>query len=329
MCTNVFEQIQLFDTGLNLTAIRAEGKKLEAFERAAQTEYAYGWSWRIFTKWCERAGKLPLPADSATIEDFVTWAAVARDDAMPYRPATIRLFVSAVVREHQKQGFASPVSPRARLLLHNAARNPVQAESTQKDALTPAQLVKICGGLDSADDLLSIRNRAMIALGFAGGFRRSEIAGLELRDVQIIENEIAVRLRKSKTDQTFEGRTVVVQKTKRKVTCPLRQLRRWLQVRGEWAGPLFCSVQHNRIHDKFVGGEALCSAVQRGLERIGVDSSAYGAHSLRSGFVTAAADNGASELVIRARTGHKQIGMLARYVRDRQGMRVNPLKGVL
>lgn len=320
------EQLRLFDLGLNLTAIREAGRKLELLDRAVHTQLAYGWSWSIFMRWCAQVAKSPLPADSATLEDFITWAAVVRD--APYRPRTIRLFVAAIARQHENSGFVLPISPRARLLLSNVERNPT-SESKQKHAITPELLVKLCA-VWKGDALISLRNRSMITLGFAGGFRRSELAELELRDIQINGNELAIFLRKSKTDQKFEGRTVLVQAaTKHKVTCPIRQLRRWLEVRADWPGPLFCAARNGHLQDKFISGSALCRAVQQGLEQLGVNAGNYGAHSLRSGFVTAAAENGASELAIRSRTGHKQIGALAHYVRDRQGLRINPLKGVL
>ena len=321
------EQLRLFDFGLSLSVIREESRKLEASDCAAHTQEAYVYAWRIFTRWCERVGKAPLPADFLTVEDFITWAAVVREDGAPYRPKTIRLFLAAITKQHKVHGFGSPVSNRARLLLSNAERNPV-SESKRKEAITPDLLMRLCK-VWAGEELLSIRNRSMIALGFAGGFRRSEVMGLELRDIHVQGSELAVFLRKSKTDQKFVGRTVIVQAARNKVACPLRQLERWLEVRSDWAGPLFCAARNNALQNQFIGGSALCSAVQEGLRRLGVESHVYGAHSLRSGFVTAAAANGASELAIRSRTGHKQIAALAYYVRDQQGLRINPLKGVL
>jgi integrase len=324
---HLIEQLRLFDLGLNLTVIREEGRKLAALDCAALTQQAYGWGWNVFTRWCERAGATPFPADAGIVEDFITWAAVVRDDGTPYRPMTIRVFLAAIAKRHKMQGFESPISRRALLLVSNAGRNPA-SESKRKEAITPELVIKLCKAL-AGDQVISIRNRSMIALCFAGGFRRSELLQLELRDVSVRGNELAIFLRKSKTDQKFVGRTVIVQATRNRIACPLHQLERWLEVRGDWPGPLFCAARNNALQRRFIGGQALCAAVKEGLRRLGIKSEPYGAHSLRSGFVTAAAENGASELVIRARTGHRQIGALAYYVRDRQGLRINPLKGVL
>ena len=87
--------------------------------------------------------------------------------------------------------------------------------------------------------------------------------------------------------------------------------------------------KNGQIFELGITGRVVCSVLQRGLRGIGVDSSSYGGHSLRAGMVTAAAENGVSELIIREVTGHKTIGILADYVRSKKAMRVNPLKGVL
>lgn len=324
------EQLALFDTGLNLTETRSEMEDLMQKERSKNTLKAYAYSWSVFARWCEsKAGRQPLPASPDTVALFVTWAIKKKG----YRLDTVRLCLAAIAERHKSLNQPSPLTPEIRTLVSNASREQAESDShppsRAKQALRPPQITTIARSM--GNDVLGVRDRALMCVGFFCGLRGSEIMALHLCDISFDEQsgDLVIKLRRLKTDQKGKGRLVRVQRGKSALTCPVRQLKRWLSVRGDWPGPLFCSAKRYTVQRRGVQGRVLCHAVHRGLRKIGVNPAAYGAHSLRSGFVTASAENGASELAIRARTGHKSIGMLARYVHDIQGLRVNPLKGVL
>jgi integrase len=99
--------------------------------------------------------------------------------------------------------------------------------------------------------------------------------------------------------------------------CPVRSLRRWLEAAGITEGPLFRNVsRHRHIADSALTAQAVRSVVQRYCQRAELDLTKFSAHSLRSGFVTQATINSASERSIMNQTGHKSPAMVRRYTRD-------------
>jgi integrase len=218
----------------------------------------------------------------------------------------------------------------ARRLVSNAARE-TTLESEAKAALKISTLRRICAAL--GDSPIDVRDRAMLLLGFATGCRRSEIAALLLSDVEIEECGLRVRVRRSKTGQKGQGREIGIRRGRRIATCPVRRLERWIDLRGNWHGPLFSAVRGKNgttVSKEKLHGRVICSRLHRALRRIGEDPSAYGAHSLRAGMVTAGVENGSSTLAIMQRTGHKPVTMMQRYVRNVEiFLGPDPLEGVL
>lgn len=293
--------------------------------KAANTLRAYASSWKQFERWCREAARASLPASPDTVEDFASWSINER-----CRLNTVFSRVTAIAHYHQEAGWPSPVDESVRKFLSNARRD-LKERPGGKAALTPAQLRKLAKRLSSGNPV-AIRDCAMILLGFAAGWRRTEVVGLDLSDVKFVREGMTLWLRASKTDQTGEGRLVVIQRGKRALTCPVLALRKWLKIRGTWEGPLFVRFSPDRrvTRQGLRGrGYALYNALKRVLAEIGEDPRNFGAHSLRAGMITASAENGATETAIMLRTGHKSSQSLRRYIRPAQGFRLNPLKGVL
>jgi len=109
------------------------------------------------------------------------------------------------------------------------------------------------------------RDRALILLGFAGGFRASELAGLRIEDLTFGEFELFVDVRRSKADQLALGVRTEIRLGKTAATCPMRVLETWIARVGRPAGPLFrvvrgTTLEHERIHPR-----AVTRAVQRAV----------------------------------------------------------------
>lgn len=133
-----------------------------------------------------------------------------------------------------------------------------------------------------------------------------------MEDITPHAHGIELLIRRSKTDQEGEGRTVFVPLAKSEERCPVKALERCLELAVIGEGPLFRPV--NR-HDRVVSAKALTpqsvalvvkSAVgkSKGVDAAKLDSG----HSLRAGFVTEAAMVGMQTSVIMGQTGHKSIG---------------------
>jgi len=179
----------------------------------------------------------------------------------------------------------------------------------------------MCAKLRGVRTRAAVRDRALLTLGFAAALRRSELVGLDVVDVRFVPKGLLVRIRRGKTDQEGHGRDVGVFRGRRATTCPVRALRAWLFVRGREAGPLF----PGRRPGSRLTGACVNQVVKRGCVLAGLDPRGYGAHSLRAGFVTAAAEAGMPETLIMQRTGHRSVQTVAKYVRPASAFSVDVL----
>jgi len=289
---------------------------------SAATYETYDWCWRRFTRWSAEMGRAALPANVETVKLFVAWSV-----QNGWRLATVRLCLASIRYQYRQANLTPPIDESVQQLMRSAARA-LKERSRAKLALTPQQLRRVIKNQNEAT-VIGMRNRAMLLLTFALGWRRSEVAGLELADVRFVEMAVIVRLGASKTDQEGKGREVRIPMGSRKLTCPIRALQAWLQIRGKWQGPLFCVCTAKKVRRAPIDGEVVCYVLKKALERIGENPAPYGAHSLRAGMVTAATENGATESSIMHRTGWRSHRTLQRYVRPAKPFRLDPLAGVL
>lgn len=172
--------------------------------------------------------------------------------------------------------------------------------------------------VDQQLPLKAARDKALLLIGFAGAFRRSELVGLRCEDITRYDTGLELLLRRSKTDQEGVGRTVFIPHA-RGNRCPVKALLTWLDLTGIESGPLFRPV--NR-HDQIVGDKALTPQsvaliVKSAVRLMKGDAAAklVAGHSLRSGFVTEAATAGLQSYQIREQTGHTSDVTLVRYIR--------------
>jgi integrase len=164
--------------------------------------------------------------------------------------------------------------------------------------------------------LKDVRDRALLLLGFAGGFRRSELIGLNCDDMVPVRQGLEVSLRRTKTDQNGAGRKIGIPYGRGR-WCPVVALEQWLSACGVTEGALFRPIdRHQRIGIKRLSDEAVCLVVRERVRAAGIDPKGYSGHSLRAGLATSAAQAGVSSWKIRQQTGHASDAMLARYVRD-------------
>jgi integrase len=166
------------------------------------------------------------------------------------------------------------------------------------------------------DNLAGCRDRALLLLGFAGGFRRSELAALDVEDVKMTEDGFVVKLRRSKTDPEGKGRDVGIPYGSKPSTCPVRALNAWKKASGISEGSLFKGVdRHGQLGTIRLHKDSIGLIVKRAAETAGLDPSQYAGHSLRAGMATQAYLNGAGELAILKQTGHRSLEMVRRYIR--------------
>jgi integrase len=165
-------------------------------------------------------------------------------------------------------------------------------------------------------DLRGARDRALLLVGFAGGFRRSEVVNLQRADVMKKEEGIIVTLRRSKTDQTGRGRQIGIPFARGR-HCAIKTLAEWLERAPPGDNPIFRSIdRHGVTSAEGLSGQAVSLIVRQRLRDAGLDPTGFSGHSLRAGFVTSAAKAGIASWKIRAQTGHASDMMLETYIRD-------------
>ena len=179
--------------------------------------------------------------------------------------------------------------------------------------------------VDATDaGLIGARDRALILLGFAGAFRRSELVSLDIEDCTFGKDGLTVTLRRSKTDQDGAGRKIGIPYGSNPETCPVRTIQAWTEQAGIAAGPLFRSInRHGQVQAGRLSPVDVARVVKKLALRAGLDPAKYAGHSLRAGHATSAAIAGASERSIMNQAGHRSVQMVQRYIRDGSLFREN------
>jgi integrase len=228
--------------------------------------------------------------------------------------ATLVRRLTAISIAHEAHRLPNPArSPLVRAALRGIRRERGSAQRQAKPLLRD-DLFAVLGAMGGS--LKDVRDRALLLIGFAGGFRRSEVVALDCVDIERVRQGIIVTLRRSKVDPDGKGRKIGIPLGRSK-WCPVAALESWIEAAGIENGPIFRRVdRHRRVSAERLSGEAVCIVVRERVAAAGYEPSGFSGHSLRSGLATSAAQAGVSTLKIRAQTGHSSDAGLSRYIRD-------------
>lgn len=115
--------------------------------------------------------------------------------------------------------------------------------------------------------------------------RRSELSALHVADIADDKDGLLVTVRSSKTDQKGKGDAIAL--VRGEVACPVQAVKTWLAASRITEGPVFRPInRHGHVDLAALSAISIGQIVQRHAERIGLDPSAFGGHSLRAGFIT-------------------------------------------
>jgi site-specific recombinase XerD len=278
--------------------------------KAANTKRAYRSGWRDFSKWCDASGREPLPADVATVIDYLTHLA-DRGQAM----ATIDVKRAAIASAHATAGYGDPTKhPDVATLVKGIARTIGRAQA-KKEPVTLDDLRAMVGTLDTST-VGGKRDKALILLGYAGAFRRSELVALDVADLRV-NGKVVVTLRKSKTDQEAQGRQKHVPTLDDATICPVTALLDYLDTAGIESGPVFRRLDRaGRLTADRLSAQSVALILKATAKAAGLDHRNLSGHSLRAGYITTANRAGASDSDIMAQTHHTSPATLAGYKRD-------------
>jgi site-specific recombinase XerD len=304
---------------LHETIAQAKGYAEQA--KAASTRRAYQSDWRDFSAWCELRGLATLPAVAATVALYLSDLADRRT------VSTIQRRLATISQAHQTAHLDTPTkAAEVRAVMQGIRRAKGTAQRQKQPAVTQvirAMVAQLPNGP------LGVRDRALLLLGFAGAFRRSELVALDIADVSFTADGLIVRLPRSKTDQEGQGATKGIPYGSNPTTCPVRVLRAWLEAGGVTCGPIFRPItRHGHIQPRRLSAYAVALVVKRAAAAAGLDPAAFSGHSLRAGLATAAAAAGVSERAIMNQTGHRSVTVARRYIREGSLFRENAAASV-
>ncbi len=162
-----------------------------------------------------------------------------------------------------------------------------------------------------------IRDKTIILIGFAGGFRRSELVNIDFEDIEFVSEGVKIFIKKSKTDQSGEGMTKAIPYFNNKIFCPVINLKNWIN---------YAKIKSGKIFD--ISDKSVSLIIKKYASLSGLDANRYAGHSLRSGFATSTAESGAEERSIMAMTGHKTTQMVRRYIQEANLFKNNALNKI-
>jgi site-specific recombinase XerD len=271
------------------------------------TRAAYRSDLAVFRNWCELRGVEAVPASPEAVASF---AAAQAEQGL--RPSTISRRLAAIRMLHRAAGQEPPTNSEIVTATMRGIRREHGAAPARKSPATAEVILAMLEHI--GDDLKGVRDRALLTFGFATACRRSELAALTVDDVTEVAEGLVVRIRQSKTDQEAQGHEIGVPRGLR--ACPVRAMQAWLESAGIEEGPLFRRMRRGgHVGAESISPRTIAAVVKKYAGRAGLDPSDFGGHSLRSGFATSAAANGATLFRLMDQTRHRSVETVRAYVR--------------
>ena len=294
--------------------------------KANNTVRAYKSDFNDFGLFCAKNGFKSLPSEPKIVSLYLTYLSTKEIKMSTLK----RRLVSIGVIHKLKGHYLDTKHPS---IIENVMGIKRRKGSIQrgKKPLLISSLKQIINVIDKQkkDELKKYRDRSIILIGFSGGFRRNEIVSLNYEDLDFVHEGLKISLKRSKTDQFGEGLIKGLPYFNNSNYCPVVSIKKWIEMSKISSGPLFRRfTKGSKMLDHRLSDQSVALIIKKYLELAGVESNNYSGHSLRSGFVTAAAESGADERNIMAMTGHKSTEMVRRYIKEANLFKNNALNKI-
>lgn len=301
--------------------LSAKSKRRMKKSKSDNTLKSYAADWNDFTDWCEAHELAPLPCQP---EDIVNYINDLADHA---KANTVSRRVTAISENHIAAGHQDN-NPAKHAMVHNAMQAIRREKGTFQHGKAPIlmETISLLADLFVKDDLVSLRDKALLFLGFAGAFRRSELVAVQLEDLTFTTQGMVIFIPQSKGDQLGKGSQIAIPYSPDKRTCTVRAVRAWIQGAGLTTGPLFRGFKRNlEPRDTQLSDKAVALVVKKYMGMLGMNPDDFAGHSLRRGFATSAAQHDLDALSIMRQTRHKSEKMVHRYIEQGNIFKENPL----
>ena len=277
--------------------------------KANNTLRAYQSDFRDFSVFCAKDGLSSIPTQPKIIALYITHLSKTS------KFSTLKRRIASISVIHKLKGhYLDTKHPIIMENLHGIKRTLGSRQKAKKPLLINDLKLII-----KAIDKEKVRDKALILIGFAGGFRRSELVNIDNEDIEFVKEGVKILIKRSKTDQSGEGTIKAIPYFDNQEFCPVISLKTYIKEK-------FSNKNYGKVFD--ISDKSVALIIKRYAEKAGLDSSRYAGHSLRSGFATTAAEFGAEERSIMAMTGHKTTQMVRRYIQEANLFRNNALNKV-
>ena len=277
--------------------------------KANNTLRAYQSDFRDFSAFCSKNGLSSIPTQPKIIALYITHLSKS------FKFSTLKRRIASISVIHKLKGhYLDTKHPIIMENLHGIKRILGSRQKAKKPLLINDLKLII-----KAIDKEKIRDKALILLGFSGGFRRSELVSILHEDIEFVPEGIKILIKRSKTDQSGEGIVKAIPYFDNKEFCPVLTLRDYINKK-------ISKENEDKIFE--ISDKSVALIIKKYAQKAGLDSSKYAGHSLRSGFATTAAEFGAEERNIMAMTGHKTTQMVRRYIQEANLFKNNALNKI-
>ena len=298
--------------------ITTDLKKLEIetldnlkMSKAKNTIRAYKSDFQDFHLFCVKHNFQSMPSEPKIVSLYLTYLSkISKFSTLKRRLASINVM-------HKYKGHY--LDTKHPIIVENLMGNKRQKRIYQKakKPLLFSEIKEIVNVINKSKykPERKLRDKTLILVGFAGGFRRSELVAITRNDVEFVKEGVKIFVKKSKSDQSGEGMVKAIPSFKYIEYCPVENLKNWM---SEYRNDLVFSISDKNV----------ALIIKKYTQKTGLDHNKYAGHSLRSGFATTTAESGASERNIMAMTGHKSVDMVRRYIKEADLFKNNALNKI-
>ena len=293
--------------------------------KANNTLRAYKSDFKDFAAFCAKHSLNSLPSEPKIISLYLTY--LSKNSKF----STLRRRLVSISMVHKLKGYY--LDTKNPIIVENLIGIKRAKGSVQKGKkpLLINHLKSIINTINElkVEQIKKQRDKTLILIGFAGGFRRTELISINYEDLDFVEDGIKITIKKSKTDQFGEGMIKGLPYFTNDIYCPVTNLKTWLEISKIKSGPVFRKFKKGSLlTEKRLNDQSVALIIKKYLQLAGIENTNFAGHSLRSGFATVAAESGADERSIMSMTGHKTTQMVRRYIQEANIFKNNALNKI-
>ncbi len=293
--------------------------------KANNTLRAYKSDFKDFGGFCAKHGFDSLPTEPKVVSLYLTH--LSKNSKI----STLRRRLVSIGMVHKLKGHY--LDTKHPIIIENLLGIKRVKGSYQKGKkpILINHLKSIINAIDEQkiDEIKKARDKALLLIGFAGGFRRTELISIDYEDLEFVTEGVKIIIKRSKTDQFGEGMTKGIPYFSNQKYCPVNNLKKWIELSNIKSGPIFRRFAKGSVLTNYrLTDQSVVLIIKIYLNLAGIENKNYSGHSLRSGFATVAAESGADERSIMTMTGHKTTQMVRRYIREANIFKNNALNKI-